>query len=610
MANNQLKEEIILSTSKFDSNINSVIKKVEELKAKGSKVGDGFNTSMGSLIRVVGKFSGALGIAVSAGEAFNKLLQSSQTIADEFGATQKAATTVVDNFFQSLASGDFSPFLNGMNNIVSKAREAYNAMDDLWNMAQSFSVQNARLNNKFQQNLNEIRQKKGSNKPEDKKRVDELIKENKSIIETQAKGGAKLYGQTIKALQEKIASGTGMKSFISEDALFRIAESDITNFKGNRSRYKKGYEQYLKERAKLDRKYDKDFQNGVNYSKERNALEKKYGEYIAANYIQQRMSDEELEETLNTLKQGLRYQGAAISNQSKLTRYTKETSDTASGGKSSKGGSNKGGGTSYPVGSIGYYEDLISKLHQKIKIETDPSKLLELQNQLKEAVRLKGRLEDIGFTNRQAEVNKNIQTTGLGTLFQIPNETAEQITKELQEKIAKNPIQITIDVSLTQKRIEAIGDSLYNLGSIMQSLGGMFDDTVLDASGIIAQAVANYILGWTEATKQASLLGPIGWAAFGLSTAAQMFAVVAQIKSAGAFANGGVVGGSSYAGDNLYARVNSGEAILNTNQQKHLFTLLDGNHNQITGGNVEFVIKGSSLHGVLKNYDNKLSKIK
>ena len=38
----QLKEELTLNTNQFDSNINSVIKKVEELKNKGSKVGDGF----------------------------------------------------------------------------------------------------------------------------------------------------------------------------------------------------------------------------------------------------------------------------------------------------------------------------------------------------------------------------------------------------------------------------------------------------------------------------------------------------------------------------------------------------------------------------------------
>ena len=179
---NQLKEEIILSTQHFDKKIDDVIKKVNQLKKQGDNVGSGFNVSMGKMIQkatgfngslgsvvgVVGKFSGALGLAVTAGEAFNKTIHSSQAVGDTFGETQKVVNTVVDNFFQSLASGDFSPFLNGMDNIISKAREAYTEMDSLWNMAQSFGVQNARLNNQFQKNLNEIRTKKGSNDPNDK----------------------------------------------------------------------------------------------------------------------------------------------------------------------------------------------------------------------------------------------------------------------------------------------------------------------------------------------------------------------------------------------------------------------------------------------------------
>lgn len=42
------------------------------------------------------------------------------------------------------------------------------------------------------------------------------------------------------------------------------------------------------------------------------------------------------------------------------------------------------------------------------------------------------------------------------------------------------------------------------------------------------------------------------------------------------FAEGGIVGGSSYRGDRLTARVNSGEMILNKNQQANLFSLVAG----------------------------------
>ena len=202
MANNQLREELILWTGQFDKKIDDVMKQINKLNRQGRDLGGGFETSMGkmiekatgfngsmgSLIGVVGRFAGGLGIAVGGLEVFNKTINSSQTLADDFGGIQKSVTTIVDDFFQSLANGDFSPFFNGIDGLIEKAREAYDAMDDLWNMAQSFSVKNARLNNQFNANLNEIKKLKGSNDPAGKKRLAELVKENEEIIKKQASG--------------------------------------------------------------------------------------------------------------------------------------------------------------------------------------------------------------------------------------------------------------------------------------------------------------------------------------------------------------------------------------------------------------------------------------
>nr|DAZ05114.1 MAG TPA: hypothetical protein [Caudoviricetes sp.] len=49
--------------------------------------------------------------------------------------------------------------------------------------------------------------------------------------------------------------------------------------------------------------------------------------------------------------------------------------------------------------------------------------------------------------------------------------------------------------------------------------------------------------------------------------------------------------------------------ILNQKQQGSLFRALDGGFGAASG-KVEFEIAGSRLKGVLRNYDNKLSKIK
>jgi tape measure domain-containing protein len=51
--------------------------------------------------------------------------------------------------------------------------------------------------------------------------------------------------------------------------------------------------------------------------------------------------------------------------------------------------------------------------------------------------------------------------------------------------------------------------------------------------------------------------------------------VSSKLKSIG-YATGGIVGGNSYSGDNVMARVNSGEMILNKQQQAQLFSMANG----------------------------------
>lgn len=78
-----------------------------------------------------------------------------------------------------------------------------------------------------------------------------------------------------------------------------------------------------------------------------------------------------------------------------------------------------------------------------------------------------------------------------------------------------------------------------------------------------------------------------------------------------AFAEGGIVGGSSYSGDRILARVNSGEMILNDKQQRHLFELLDSDAMPKAGGtNVTLsgVIRGTDLLLVQKNTNKVRSK--
>lgn len=97
--------------------------------------------------------------------------------------------------------------------------------------------------------------------------------------------------------------------------------------------------------------------------------------------------------------------------------------------------------------------------------------------------------------------------------------------------------------------------------------------------------------------------------------AAGVAAVIAALGAiSGAFATGGIVGGSGASttmGDNTLIRVNRGEMVLNNRQQSRLFKMLDGGLSLNTtsaGGTVDFRISGSNLYGSLKNYSSMSKK--
>lgn len=666
---NQLKEELVLGTQQFDSNINKVIKKVEELKHKGGKVGDGFETSMGkmieqatgfngslgSLIGVVGKFGGALGVAMGAGEAFNKTIQSSQSLTDEYGRVQQSVTTVVDNFFTALANGNFSSFLNGMDNIINKAREAYNEMDSLWNMAQSFGVQNARLNNQFQKNLNVIREKKNSNNPEDKKLVEKAKKDNEKIIKQQSQGATKLYNQTIRTLQTKLQSKTGMSSKISEGAIYQIVENDINNLKGGREQIKKDYQAYQNETKKLQRKYAKTHSNGgglisklaaqVNpnanygkgYQKELQRLQQKYGKAIVGNYMLNSMSDKELEEFNNQLKQGIAYENISLQNQSKMLRYGNEI-DKLSGGGGKKGGRSGGGSrggnnanvVTYTEDSLAALEAKLSALQANIRNGLIPQSEIDATYNQIEDLKKKIYQKKIELRLEVATVKLGKNNTNLGSLEDSFSKSAFQVTgldSQTMEDFNENLTEII--QRQTQEQIDAIRQTAdawgyYSdiLGSVGQAMSVLGDTTEAQMARFVvsqAAAVAQMIMQLHQiiAANQAAAMAKGIQSASGLmfpynlaAIATVVAAIAGTFASLPKFAEGGIVGGSSFGGDRLVARVNSGEMILNGLQQKHLFDLLDGGGITANGGaySVEWKLRGADLYGSLKNYSKGAAK--
>jgi len=152
----------------------------------------------------------------------------------------------------------------------------------------------------------------------------------------------------------------------------------------------------------------------------------------------------------------------------------------------------------------------------------------------------------------------------------------------------------------------AIGDemaaSLDTGNKAMDRFAGAMIKTVTEIIGmLVAQAVGNAIVGGTQAGTATGPAAPFTTPAFIATAVGGVMAAFAAIPK---FETGGVVGGSSYHGDKILARVNSGELILNTGQQRAVLNAM-GNSNMVMA---ETKISGRDLAIVLKKYNQDISR--
>lgn len=110
----------------------------------------------------------------------------------------------------------------------------------------------------------------------------------------------------------------------------------------------------------------------------------------------------------------------------------------------------------------------------------------------------------------------------------------------------------------------------------------------------------------SEVVKQKSKIPIVGIAL----AAAGLVAILGLMGKLPKFANGGIVGGGSTSGDNMLARVNSGEMILNGGQQRRLFNAINSGN---LGANqqqtiVSTKVRGEDMFLAIKNYMRSKNK--
>ena len=185
--------------------------------------------------------------------------------------------------------------------------------------------------------------------------------------------------------------------------------------------------------------------------------------------------------------------------------------------------------------------------------------------------------------------------------------------EDVQGYLDDHPLKLDVksDISKEGKKIKgswkdaaaAVGD----LGAAIQTI----EDPTAKVAGIVLESIANVALGFANALTMAKEAGgPWGWIAFAAAGTAAMISTISAIHSATGYAQGGIVKGNSYSGDNIYggpdAMVNAGELVLTKAQQSSLAQSLTGN-----GGNnvrVHGVLRGKDIFIAAENWSKSVGK--
>lgn len=260
-----------------------------------------------------------------------------------------------------------------------------------------------------------------------------------------------------------------------------------------------------------------------------------------------------------------------------------------------------------------------------IKEEAPSGSIAELKNKISD---LKKQFENATNDGMRAGLMAAIaEAETLLKMMQLRASKMDLLSSKSIQIEAKNPLEGLDTSALDKYKEEPIFkkdgstlDYLSTIGSLMNNIAGATNNStaawmnyfssILSGTVALLPLLASVfkIKAMEGIASQAKLKFPLNIIAMA-ATAAGLVASIANIPK---FANGGIFTGNSFVGDNMFARVNSGEMILNNRQQRNLFNLLNGN-GSIGNNNVKEIklkIEGRDLVSVINSENFRTSKFK
>lgn len=604
---------LLLNTQQFDQNLGTSSKQIQGFQQK-------INTFSSGAIGAFSKLAGGVGLALGGIEAFNKAIGSTQTTGDAFAITVGAAKDSIDVFFRSLVSGDWTPFQNGIAATYANLKEFQLLLDELDDKKLSLGYIKAEDTRDLAR-FEEIA-KDTTRSYEDRINA---VQNYEGVVNHLNKRTQETINLEMKALNTRYSAKSGLK----------IGDSDLkyfvknTNFSGElTSEASSKYKEYIRLKNEADilarsAEYDAK-QNGYNPSK---GVQKEYADKLRVLELYRKENeflikqgwlaeegDEGRKSTFETLKQQLQVEEEIYRQQIKADKLRRtvtkgDTDDILL--KSSKGSKLNKTTVNPSSGSIAYDQKSLAELKKKFENETNEGvraglrKAIDLA-ELKLKIKIDGsNLEELK-SNGIKSTGKSIKGDLASGAIKIKGVDPSVIESNYSYSDSLNTVATQLN-TITNLTGEGAAAWVNWASTVMTSIATAIPMIAALTTAKNAEATANAKAAATGAASSVAaipILGPI-------MAVAAIGSIIAAFASIPKFASGGIIGGSSFIGDNMIARVNSGEMILNGTQQRNLFNLLDGKGNVAgSSGEVVFKIAGKDLVGTLNNQMSKTNKYK
>ena len=536
------------------------------------KAGEGASEGFGKMIAAAKKLAPAVSASAAALKVANTAMLENQRFTDEWARITESAKASYESFVDSLVNADFTGFFTRIDDVVRAARAAADAMDAL-DTANIFSDKElAELDLMASRYRYTLRSKTASDEEKAAAREGLISVRDKQMGVAQTLNNANLTAfadMMVSRLTNKGAD-VSRSDFIElgPDGMLRIAKgSKYEKYMGTLQKYNEQYERYEGE---------KDWRGFISqimtpgWKREQNMTDEEFKDLKAF----MELSDEKIREALSLYIKGLNEQKKVWDLMASDSRYiTAELS-----GRNTTGGG-RAAAKVYSAGSIAEINQRLTAAREEMNLATDEA-AREVARKLVMAI--EEELEDAQIFRRASEIESIGNLPGLqGLGAKSPTLDPSVIRGKDGESKANNGLADSSEKAA--EGIVMVSDALQQLGIF----SGIADEGLRAATSFIGKALG--IVGKTLGGPWGDALSSIG-------------------SLVGSFDGGGIIGGPSYTGDRLVARVNSGEMILNPAQQRQLFNMANGGGGSDSGV-TSAALRGEDLYFALRNYGRRTGKI-